>query len=356
MGLGVAITSMAACSTQPDTATTTHPIDVLGPAAPRAGQIHVRLTLAGTTFLPNGATIATVNYSISGPTSTSGSVDVSHSQAIEFVVGDLAVGPGYTITLSANDSAGDSCSSNATPFSISAGQTSQVGVNLVCYVVNDAGTVMDAAPADADADAMDSSTPDATGCADQTNCNAFVSANRSSFLLTDNGVCTATELTLYAKAVSGQSTGSCLACAATGSCLDDSFDASDVLHECEDAPTTTDAGGAGVTECLATLACDLGVSGSCGSFASIPAPSQGTTSASYCGPGVTNANCTASPTPTDAGTGPQGACVAQEAAGFPSGFTPAQVLTAFVDTSLPSGLANHLVACLNAKCAAQCFP
>ena len=370
--LGAVIALAAACSMRPDFVTLP-PLDAATPDR-GSGKIEMHLTLAGSALLPNGATIATVNYAIAGPTSASGSVDVSASQSIEFVVGNLVAGTGYTIQLSAVDSAGDSCTSPSAPFAVNVGETTQVAINLVCFVSGDASTSVDgneagcsracgatdASSADritVDADATaDSTARDGMGCVDETNCDAFVTANNSTFLLTDNGVCTATELTLYVKAVSGQAAGACLACAAMGSCLDDSFDASDVLRECEDAPATTEAGASGMSECLAALSCGLGVSGSCGAFASSAAPAQSSVIDGYCGTGVSTANCTATSRATDAGTGPQGVCVAPETAGFPSGFTPAQIVGAFEAPSQPAGLANQLLACLNLKCTTQCFP
>jgi hypothetical protein len=354
-----------------------------GVTAQRTGKINMHVTLPGSTLVPNGATISKVDYSIAGPTMASGSVDVGGSQRIEFVVGDLLRGSGYTITISADDSAGDHCNSAPTPFTVQAGVTVQVALDLVCFVVQDASTGSDGSEAgclqgcvptdaasvetgaadvtsvdatSADSDPGDTGSGDSVTCVDQTNCNAFVNVNSSMFLLADQGTCTATELTLYAKTVSGQPPGACLSCAAIAGCLDDLFDASDVLRECEDAPTTTDAGAPGVSECLAALACGLGMSGSCGAFVISPAPAQGTVTDSYCGSGITTMNCTASSVATDAGTGPQGACVAQETAGFPSAFTPAQIVAAFVTPIEPAGLANQLLTCLNAQCATQCFP
>jgi hypothetical protein len=433
---------------------------------------------------PSGTTITSVSYSITGPSTAVGTVDTSSTQSIEFVVGGLVAGTGYTITLTATDSAGNHCASAATPFTIAVGATTEAEVTLVCYlgdggfvfadaangsvefdatvaVVNNPTTVCPAiasfsvtpaeepvgstssvevttlpagepvdyvvfsnggqanvvpgssgavssavvtcvaegqvrlqvsttasladggncspsvmstlincepgdgaavvsSPADAgppDAQAVEGGASDVVAtdanCSDQAACNAFVLANSASFLLTDQGLCTGTELLLYAKIVGGQSPGECLACAALGACLDDSFSPSDSNHECEDAPATTDAGAVAVPDCLATLACGLGVGGSCGSFASSPAPAMGAATAAYCGAGVSTADCSAS---ADGAAGPQGACVGAESAGFPMSFTPAQVLTSFDASGYPSGMANNLLDCLNARCASQCFP
>lgn len=94
---------------------------------------------------PAGVTIDQVQYQVTGPTTLSGSVDVSQAQgSIEFVVGPLSAGPGYTIALNAIDTADDSCTSVATPFAIMTGATSQLAVGLVCTVGDGAVTFADA--------------------------------------------------------------------------------------------------------------------------------------------------------------------------------------------------------------------
>jgi len=91
--------------------------------------------------LPSGITIDQVSYVITGPTPESNTVDVSAtSSAASFVVGGLTVGSGYSITLSASDTAGDPCASTPAPFSIGLEQTTQLTLNLVC-TVGDGGYV-----------------------------------------------------------------------------------------------------------------------------------------------------------------------------------------------------------------------
>jgi hypothetical protein len=91
--------------------------------------------------LPGGITIDQVSYVITGPTPESDTVDVSvANSAASFVVGGLTVGNGYTITLSASDTAGDPCTSTPTSFSIGFEQTTQLTLNLVC-TVGDGGYV-----------------------------------------------------------------------------------------------------------------------------------------------------------------------------------------------------------------------
>src|SRR5579862_5223958 len=50
---------------------------------------------------PDGITIDSVDYQITGPTNLSGTVDVTQAVDIGFVVGGLAAGSGYSIKLTA---------------------------------------------------------------------------------------------------------------------------------------------------------------------------------------------------------------------------------------------------------------
>jgi hypothetical protein len=84
-----------------------------------------------------GVTINTVQWTIHNPAllaaDLTGSVDVSQSQEIKFIVGGLPAGDGYTITLTATAQGPTSlmCAGSAA-FSIIAHATSAVSVNLVC--------------------------------------------------------------------------------------------------------------------------------------------------------------------------------------------------------------------------------
>jgi hypothetical protein len=99
------------------------------------GSVGLALSLAG------GITINQISYVITGPTRASDTVDVSAATSTaSFVVGGLTVGAGYTIALSATDTAGDPCASAPESFSIAFEQTTQLSVNLVC-TVGDGGFV-----------------------------------------------------------------------------------------------------------------------------------------------------------------------------------------------------------------------
>ena len=77
-------------------------------------------------------------------------------------------------------------------------------------------------------------------------CNGFLAAN-SATLLNSNTTCSNTEQTLFSK----DTTGSCLACAFTTGCLDDTN--GDSGQECEDTTVITSGTEA---QCITTLSCD----------------------------------------------------------------------------------------------------
>jgi hypothetical protein len=87
------------------------------------------------------ATINTVSYTITGPSTQNGVIDVSHSNTISAVIGPLPVGGGYTITLTGVSTDGsESCAGSGT-FSVTAGQTASVTVPLTCHQAPRTGSV-----------------------------------------------------------------------------------------------------------------------------------------------------------------------------------------------------------------------
>jgi hypothetical protein len=113
-----------------------------GAASENVGRVGLDLTL------PGGETINVVSWTITGNgLSRSGSVNVSGSSTIAFVVGGIPAGANYTITLSATSVDGTlTCSGSAT-FSVVAGATSHVTVTLQCNATSpDSGAVSVTAP------------------------------------------------------------------------------------------------------------------------------------------------------------------------------------------------------------------
>ena len=122
--LGVAVAACSVACSQRDTKSSTANSE-------NEGTVGLQLQLAP------GITLSTLNWTISNatllPTPRTGSVDVSHSQAIKFVVGGLASGTGYSISLSGTTDGANplTCLGTAT-FSVSANTTSPVAINLLC--------------------------------------------------------------------------------------------------------------------------------------------------------------------------------------------------------------------------------
>jgi hypothetical protein len=133
--LGLAVgTVVAACSSSHNT-TPPGTASVSTAGDQTTGQAGFALSL------PGGVTITSVTYTITGPTNVPATVvQIGDAQSIEFVVGGLTAGAGYTITLTATDSNGDQCTGTGT-FSITAGAVTNVAVVLSCFVAMDASIV-----------------------------------------------------------------------------------------------------------------------------------------------------------------------------------------------------------------------
>ena len=90
-----------------------------------------------------GASIATVNYTITGPASftQNGTIDVSHSSTVSAVLGPFAVGGGYNIALTAVSTDGSETCAGAAAFTVMAGQTTSVNVPISCHQAPHTGSV-----------------------------------------------------------------------------------------------------------------------------------------------------------------------------------------------------------------------
>ncbi len=102
------------------------------------GAIHLNLEVAP------GVTISTLHWVITNSASgfsQSGNVNEQFANVIDFQVGDLPTGSGYTIALSATTTDGSlSCAGSAT-FAVASGATTPVSVVLSCSAFADAGNV-----------------------------------------------------------------------------------------------------------------------------------------------------------------------------------------------------------------------
>lgn len=131
LGLFLGVGSMAGCSGPASKANTKAPSD-------STGFVGISLQVAP------GVSIHQVDWTISNPallaSDRTGTVDVSQSATIQFVVGGLPAGGGYAIALRATTSTGLSCTGSGT-FSVAAGVTASVTAGLVCGATSvDAGT------------------------------------------------------------------------------------------------------------------------------------------------------------------------------------------------------------------------
>ncbi len=91
---------------------------------------------------PSGTSLYSMAWTISNGANTySGDVnlgDASITGSIEFVVGGLAAGSGYTLALVGADSNGDPCSGASGMFTVVANTENYVGVNVICTIPTDA--------------------------------------------------------------------------------------------------------------------------------------------------------------------------------------------------------------------------
>jgi hypothetical protein len=144
-GLALAFTALGACASAPDSMP--RPGAQTSPDA-QTGSITMKFST------PGGVEIDKVGYLVVGPSDASGVVDVSMARSsVEFVVGGLKAGSGYTIMLSATDTAGATCTSKPAPFDIVTGATTQVAVVLVCTLGDGALVFADAGTGSVEVDA-----------------------------------------------------------------------------------------------------------------------------------------------------------------------------------------------------------
>jgi hypothetical protein len=134
LGFAVATASVVACSGQHAS-----PTPQGSSTDSNTGSVSYQYTL------PGGEQINTVNYTLTnGVNSYSGTINVGGSSVITFVVGGVASGSGYVLTLNATTADGTvSCTGASAPFSVSNRATTSVNVNLVCTsnTAFDAGSV-----------------------------------------------------------------------------------------------------------------------------------------------------------------------------------------------------------------------
>jgi hypothetical protein len=126
------LTGLAACGTQNGKG------DPTAAGDETVGTIDLELQLA------NGNTLASATYTITGPNgfARTGSINIEDATRISALIGAIPPGTGYSITISATSVEGsDSCTGSAT-FSVTAGQTANVPVAILCREAARTGSVL----------------------------------------------------------------------------------------------------------------------------------------------------------------------------------------------------------------------
>jgi hypothetical protein len=108
------------------------------PGAPSttAGAGSVALLLTG------GGVVNTFSYSITGPNSYSGSINVANSATISATIGGIVAANGYSLTLSGTTADGQTnCTGTSVSFNVTAGMTTSVAVAIDCHAPAKTGSI-----------------------------------------------------------------------------------------------------------------------------------------------------------------------------------------------------------------------
>ncbi len=93
--------------------------------------------------LQGGGTVNTFAYAITGPGTYSGSINVASSSTVSAVIGNIAAGTGYALTLTGTSVDGKtSCSGASTSFNVVAAATTPVAVTIDCHTAPTTGSVL----------------------------------------------------------------------------------------------------------------------------------------------------------------------------------------------------------------------
>ena len=105
--------------------------------APSDGAGSVALVLQG------GGTVNAFAYAITGPGTYSGSINVASSSTVSAVIGNIAAGTGYALTLTGTSVDGKtSCAGTSAPFNVVASATTSVSVAIDCHAAPTTGSVL----------------------------------------------------------------------------------------------------------------------------------------------------------------------------------------------------------------------
>jgi hypothetical protein len=102
-----------------------------------AGSVSLALQLA------SGSTVNTFSYTLTGPTSLSGTIDVSHSSTVSALIGGVPAGQGYVLALTGTSTDGKAtCSGTSGMFNVAAGVSTSVTVGIDCRQGSTSGSVL----------------------------------------------------------------------------------------------------------------------------------------------------------------------------------------------------------------------
>jgi len=131
LGAALALATVAGCGESPSS-------DNGGAPSTDAGNVGLALQLVP------GVVINSFGYAITGPKSYSGTIDVSSSTKVSTIIGGIAAGAGYSLTLTGMSADGQTtCAGASAPFAVMAAATTSVAVAIDCHVGgNKTGSVL----------------------------------------------------------------------------------------------------------------------------------------------------------------------------------------------------------------------
>jgi hypothetical protein len=92
------------------------------------------------TLTLTGLTLTSLDWTIQGPNTYSGTIEVGDAQTFEWVIGGVQAGDGYTITIAAIDTNGDPCQGTSPPFNVRAGVVNTTTLAISCSASSGAST------------------------------------------------------------------------------------------------------------------------------------------------------------------------------------------------------------------------
>jgi hypothetical protein len=107
-----------------------------GGASGDVGSVALALQVAG-------ATVNSFSYSLTGPSSKSGSIDVSNSTTVSTLLSPIPAGTGYSLTLNGTSTDGSTtCTGTSGTFNVTAKMTTSVSVAIECNKAHTTGSVL----------------------------------------------------------------------------------------------------------------------------------------------------------------------------------------------------------------------